>query len=184
MNKSEDLKYPVIRNYKQYYQYCEILESLLEEKNQTNKIEDEIDLLTVLIEKYDDEQTSRSTLDPVQLLYTFMAEHNMSASDLSKKLDVGKSYISEILNYKKSFSKDIIRGLAKLFKVKQEAFNREYPLLAQKIIKPGKTKYASKKSNSYSVNDTAIYKSVQDAKEVRAIKKSKQNVKAKVRAKI
>ena len=84
MNKVEVLKYHVIRNLEQYNQYCEILESLLEEENQTNQIEEEIDLLTALIEKYDDEHTSFSSLDPVKLLYSFMAEHNMSASDLLK----------------------------------------------------------------------------------------------------
>lgn len=184
MNKNVALKYRVIQNYKQYNQYCEILESLLEEKHQTNQIEDEIDLLTVLIEKYDDEQTTLSTLDPVQLLHSLMADHNMSASDLSKKLDVGKSYISEILNYKKSFSKDIIRGLAKLFKVRQEAFNREYPLRAQKIINPGRTKHTSNKSHTYSVIEKMIHKNVQEEKQVFAIKKSNQKVKAKIRAKI
>ncbi|MBL0340265.1 MAG: helix-turn-helix domain-containing protein [Bacteroidetes bacterium] len=184
MNKNVALKYRVIQNYKQYNQYCEILESLLEENKQTIQIEDEIDLLTVLIEKYDDEQTTQSALDPVQLLYSFMADQNMNASDLSKKLDVGKSYLSEILNYKKSFPKEIIRRLATLFNVKQEAFNREYLLRTQKITNPGKTKHASNKSHTYSVNEKMIHKNVQEEKEVYAIKKSKQKVKAKVKAKI
>lgn len=179
MNKIEVLKYRVIRNLKQYNQYCEILESLLNEKNKTTQIEEEIDLLTALIEKYDDENTSSSALDPVQLLYSFMAEHSLSATDLAKKLGVGKSYISEILNYKKSFSKDIIRELAKLFKVKQEAFNKEYPLFAQKIINTGKTKPASKKPITYSVHSKAIYQNVQEEKAVLANKKSKRSVKVK-----
>jgi HTH-type transcriptional regulator / antitoxin HigA len=145
MNEIEVLKYYVIRNIKQYNQYCEILESLLEEKNHTNQIEEEIDLLTALIEKFDDEHSSFSTLDPVQLLCSLMAEHNLSATDLSKKIGVGKSYISEILNYKKSFSKDIIRELATLFNIRQEAFNKEYPLLAKKTVNPGKAKPGSAK---------------------------------------
>ena len=183
MNKVEVLKYHVIRNLEQYNQYCEILESLLEEENQTNQIEEEIDLLTALIEKYDDEHTSFSSLDPVKLLYSFMAEHNMSASDLSKKLGVGKSYISEILNYKKAFSKDIIRGLAKLFKIRQEAFNKEYPLRTQKIINTRQHQLSSKKSNSNKVSVKAIYRNTQKEKEVFAKKKSKQKVMARVRVK-
>lgn len=176
MNKIEVLKYRVIRNLKQYNQYCEILESLLEEKNQTNQIEEEIDLLTALIEKFDDERTSLATLDPVHLLSSFMAEHNMSASELAKHLDVGKSYISEILNYKKSFSKDIIRRLAKLFKVKQEAFNKEYPLIVPKVVRPGKSKLTSKKSRAYAVHPKGTYKSKQKEKEFTSRKSEQQFV--------
>ena len=45
-------------------------------------------------------------------------------------LGVSKSFISEILHYKKGFSKESIRKLAEYFKVKQELFNRPYKLIS------------------------------------------------------
>jgi len=45
---------------------------------------------------------------------------------------VSPGLISNIINYKKGFSKEIIRELASLFKLSQEAFNRHYSL----VVKP------------------------------------------------
>jgi HTH-type transcriptional regulator/antitoxin HigA len=52
----------------------------------------------------------------------------MKAVDLAKSLSVSKSLVSDILNYRRGFSKDIIRELATRFKVNQELFNRPYEL--------------------------------------------------------
>lgn len=52
-----------------------------------------------------------------------MKEHGLKAKDMVDILNIDKGYVSDILNYKKDFSKDIIRKLAKHFKVSQEAFN-------------------------------------------------------------
>jgi HTH-type transcriptional regulator/antitoxin HigA len=43
-------------------------------------------------------------------------------------LGVSKGLISDILNYKKGLSKEIIRTLSNYFKLSQEAFNRPYKL--------------------------------------------------------
>jgi HTH-type transcriptional regulator/antitoxin HigA len=59
-----------------------------------------------------------------------MAERGMKAKDLVEILNVSKGLISDILNYKKGFSKEIIRGLSAYFKVSQEAFNRPYKLVS------------------------------------------------------
>jgi len=57
-----------------------------------------------------------------------MAEHHLKPKDLINILDLSKGYVSEILNYKKGLSKDVIRKLAAYFAVSQEGFNREYKL--------------------------------------------------------
>jgi HTH-type transcriptional regulator/antitoxin HigA len=59
-----------------------------------------------------------------------MNNHQLKAKDLVDMLGVSKSYVSEILNYRKGFSKVVIRKLASHFKVSQEAFNRSYVLKA------------------------------------------------------
>jgi HTH-type transcriptional regulator/antitoxin HigA len=57
-----------------------------------------------------------------------MEEQQLKATDLVELLGVSKGYVSEILNYKKGMSKEVIRKLAARFKVSHEAFNRVYAL--------------------------------------------------------
>lgn len=126
----ETLKYTIIKNKEQYYLYCNILESLTDIEEKDTNTEDEIDLLTLLIEKYDEEHNTFNQVDPIRLLRSFMDDHQLSATALSALLDVSKGYVSDILNYKKGLSKEVIRKLAEHFKVRQDAFNRPYPLKA------------------------------------------------------
>ena len=83
----------------------------------------------LLIEKWDEGHNNFDDLDPVQLLRSLMDEHKMKAKDLVDILDISKGYVSDILNYKKGLSKDVIRELAEHFKISQEAFNRPYKLV-------------------------------------------------------
>ena len=123
----ETLKYTVIKSKSHYDEYCRILEELLA-KEENGTLNDEIDLLTVLIEKWDEEHNTFEDLDPVELLQYLMNEKDIKAKDLASILNVSKGLISDILNYKKGFSKDIIRCLSDYFKISQEALNRPYPL--------------------------------------------------------
>jgi len=125
----EVLKYKVISNKAQYIDYCKKLETLIFSQVKNKNLNDEIALLTLLIEKWDSEHTIFNELDPVQLLTSFMNSHNIKAKDLVTLLGISKSYVSEILNYKKGFSKSVIRSLSTYFKVSQEAFNRPYDLI-------------------------------------------------------
>lgn len=125
----ETLKYKIVRNKTQYKQYCKQLEELLDRGSKSKAVNDEIDLLTLLIEKWDEEHNTFEDVDPIKLLHSFMADHNMRAKDLVDLLEVSKGYVSDILHYKKGLSKDVIRKLAERFKVNQEAFNRPYKLI-------------------------------------------------------
>lgn len=124
---STDLKYKVIRNRVQYDDYCKALEILLTLKS-NSEVQDEIDLLTLLIETFDEAHNTFTELDPIALLRSFMAEHYLKPQQLVALLEVSKGYVSDILNYKKGLSKEVIRKLATHFKVRQEAFNRPYKL--------------------------------------------------------
>lgn len=121
------LKYTVIKDIDQYTNYCDILEELLlQDKRET---EEEVELLTLLIEKWDDEHTTFNDADPIELLKALMREHDLKAKDLVAILDLSKGTISKNLNYRKGLSKETIRILADYFKVNQEAFNRPYKLI-------------------------------------------------------
>lgn len=124
-----DLKYTVIKDKEQYNTYCDKLEELvLREDGET---EDEIELLTLLIEKWDNEQGTLSDKDPIEMLKALMNENHLKAKDLVEIVGLSKGTISKILNYHTGLSKQTIRKLSAHFKVSQEAFNRPYQLKNQ-----------------------------------------------------
>lgn len=123
------LKYKVIANKNQYKKYCDLLDKLIFSGAKDMNTKDEIALVTLLIEKWDAEHISYTELDPVQLLRSFLRDHKLKAKDLVAILGISKGYVSDILNYKKGLSKEVIRKLANYFKVSQEAFNRTYKLV-------------------------------------------------------
>lgn len=123
----ETLKITIIKSKEQYETYCNNLENLivLDDKS----VQDEIDLLSLLIEKWDSEHNSLNDLNPIELLKALMTEHNLIAKDLLEILGLSKGTVSKILNYNKGLSKDSIRKLSDYFKISQEAFNRPYRLI-------------------------------------------------------
>lgn len=131
---SASLKYTVIKSRDQYNEYCRKLEDLASQPSHMDDeaIQQEVELLTVLIEKWDAQNTPQPDVDPVELLKILMKEHRLKAKDLVQILGVSKGLVSSILNYKKGMSKTIIRILAAHFKVSQEAFNRPYSLVKSK----------------------------------------------------
>lgn len=127
----ETLKYSVIKSKRQYAAYCKSLEELVTGNDKSKGVKDEIELLTLLIEKWDQDYSSFEDVDPVTLLKSLMQEKKISSIELAGILNVSKGLVSDILNYKKGISKEVIRGLADYFKVSHEAFNRQYDLKIQ-----------------------------------------------------
>ena len=111
----ETLKFTVIKDKKQYNSYCKTLEQLLISEGEN--VQDEIELLTLLIEKWDDEHNTFNDADPIELLKYLMDDHHLKAKDLVEILDISKGTISKILNYHKGLSKDTIRQLSEYFNV-------------------------------------------------------------------
>jgi HTH-type transcriptional regulator / antitoxin HigA len=123
------LKYKVIKSKTQYKEYSNVLEQLVFSGSKDRNTKEEIALLTLLIEKWDAENNTFDEADPIRLLHSLMDDHDMKAKNLVELLDISKGYISDILNYKKGLSKDVIRKLSGHFKISQEAFNRPYKLI-------------------------------------------------------
>lgn len=61
----------------------------------------------------------------------------MRPKDLVPILKIRKGLVSDILNYKKGLSKEIIRILSAHLKISQEAFNRNYNLKRTTKAKSG-----------------------------------------------
>ena len=119
-------QYKIIRTRKQYFQYCNILEKLV--KTNKKKDHDDIELLTLVIKKWDEENLPKLDSDPIQLIKALMQENQLKATDLAKILEVNKSTVSRILSYQKGLSKNSIRILSVHFAIAQEALNQPYKL--------------------------------------------------------
>ncbi len=123
------MNYRIIKTEAQYNEYCDRLHGLVMDKS-TRDSED-VELLTLLIEKWDSENIELSDFDPVQLIKELMKQNGLNSSDLGDILNLSKGTISKMLNYQKGLSKETIRNLASHFKLSQEAFNRSYKLKNQ-----------------------------------------------------
>ena len=123
----ETLKFTIIKSKEQYDNYCNIMEELVIHENKN--AEDEIDMLTLLIEKWDNEHSTLKDADPIEILKELMAEQDLKSKDLVNLLGLSKGTISKMLNYTMGLSKETIRHLSDYFKVSQETFNRPYKLI-------------------------------------------------------
>jgi HTH-type transcriptional regulator/antitoxin HigA len=126
--KVETLPYKVIKTETQYFKYCDKLEELTDSGSKSKTVQDEIELLTLLIEKYDEEHNTFDEADPIEILKSLMKEHKMKSVHLADLLGVSEGLVSDMLKYKKGLSKETIRILSERFKLNQQAFNRPYKL--------------------------------------------------------
>jgi HTH-type transcriptional regulator/antitoxin HigA len=100
-------------------------------RKKTKDQQDAVELLTLLIGKWDEEHDTFSDADPVELLIYLMKENKVKAITLAKELEVSKSLISDIIHYRRGLSREMIRKLAERFRVSQELFNKPYELVSQ-----------------------------------------------------
>ena len=98
------LKYKIIKTREQYDEYCKVLEQLLDSDTRDKQTEEEEELLTFLIEKWDAEHNTLGDVDPVSLIKYLMKENSLKPKDMIIILGISKSLVSEILNYKKIVS--------------------------------------------------------------------------------
>jgi len=124
------MKYKRIYSLKQYNEYCNEYERLV--MKDAKKYTDEIDLLELLIEDFDNRTIEsigkNEDMNPVEILQYLMEENKLSKAALARQLNVSRQLITEIVNYKRNISKKMITKLSERFKMKPIAFSREYEL--------------------------------------------------------
>lgn len=124
----KNLIYSIIKNRKQYDSYCELLESLTE--NYTTQNDDKIELLSYLIQKFNDEQTEKYllNLNPVELLIDLLLENKISQKELSLRIKVSPQLINDIIKYRREITKNIALKLGEEFNLNFYAFLKPYKL--------------------------------------------------------
>lgn len=122
------LTYTIIKNRNQYNKYCDQLGNLTE--NYKVQYEDEVELLSFLIQKYNDEETEKYllNLNPVELLIDLLSENKLSQKELSQRINVSPQLINDITKYRREITKSMALKLAEEFSLNFYAFLKPYKL--------------------------------------------------------
>ncbi len=131
--QTQPLQYKPVKSMAQYKSYESYLEKLLWIKDKSETDKESIALLISLIEKWDADHSTKSQVipkapprDPILALDNLMKEFKINPSDLATTLGISQSGISDILNYRKELSEELIAKLSQRFKVSQEVFSKTY----------------------------------------------------------
>ena len=90
-----------------------------------SKESDELEILSILVEKYEDENYKIDLPDPIEAIKFRMEALGLAQSDLSEYLGY-KSRASEILNKKRKLSLAMIRSLNEKLNIPLESLVRDY----------------------------------------------------------
>lgn len=88
---------------------------------------DEAEILSLLIENYENEHYPIAAPDPIEAIKIRMEELNMRQKDLVGIIG-GKSRVSEILNRKKRLTVDMIRELEQILQISASVLVNNYQL--------------------------------------------------------
>lgn len=113
-----------IRSEKDYNKALERLESIFDAKLGT-KEGDELDILSILIDKYENEYFPIGMPDPVEAIKFRMEQMGMKQKDLIALIGF-KSRVSEILNRKRKLTLDMVRKLSKALHIPTDVLIQEY----------------------------------------------------------
>jgi HTH-type transcriptional regulator/antitoxin HigA len=88
---------------------------------------DEAEVLSLLVENYENEHYSIDAPDPIEAIKIRMEELNMRQKDLVGIIG-GKSRVSEILNRKKRLTVEMIRELERILQISASVLVNNYQL--------------------------------------------------------
>ncbi len=115
-----------IKSEKDYKNALNRLYELFEAKNGTKK-SDEADILSILINDYEQKYHFIDAPDPIEAIKIRMEEMNIKQIDLVPAIG-GKSSVSEILNKKRKLTIDMIRNLANVLNLSPRLLITDYQI--------------------------------------------------------
>jgi HTH-type transcriptional regulator/antitoxin HigA len=120
-NLLEETKPEVIHGEEENRRTIELLESLTAKEQPTEAEKKLIDLLTVLIEQFEDQHYPVVGVGPLDIIRHLMEEHQLRQKDLAEVFGT-ESIVSDVLNGKRELNKDHIKRLSERFHVSPEIF--------------------------------------------------------------
>ena len=115
-----------IKTEEDYYKALARLEMIFDSPINT-KEGDEADILSLLIENYEDKFYPIEAPDPIEAIKIRMEEMDYKQKDLVGHIG-GKSRVSEILNRKKKLTVEMIRKLTEMLNLPSEILIQDYQL--------------------------------------------------------
>lgn len=116
-------------DHKKAVQRLEFLTDNGEAGNISDVEEMEIEYLSGLIETYEEKHFVIGQPNPVEYLKYVLENKNMKQQDLVNLLGISKGALSNILNYRKKLSIEMIRALHKRLKIPYDILMQDYELL-------------------------------------------------------
>lgn len=113
-----------IRNENDYQNALNRLEEIFDAKKGTEDV-DELEILSILIDRYENEQFPIGMPDPIEAIKFRMEQMGMKQKDLAEVVGF-KSRVSEILNKKRKLTLDMIRKLNTTLHIPTEVLIQDY----------------------------------------------------------
>ncbi len=121
------MEWKVIKTKKEYTTAMARLEIIFDAKSNT-PIGDELELLTLLIEKYEEEKYPIDMPDPIEAIKFRMEQLGYQQKDLAEAIGL-KSRVSELLNKKRKLTLSMIRNLHESIGIPTDVLIRDYDLV-------------------------------------------------------
>lgn len=116
-----------IHNEKDYQQALDRLALLFDAKRGTEE-GDELEILSILIDTYENEHFPIDMPDPIEAIKFRMEQMGMQQKDLAEVVGF-KSRVSEILNKKRKLTLEMIRNINNTLGIPTEVLVRNYELI-------------------------------------------------------
>ena len=118
------MKITPIKTEKDYQKALERLELVFDAKKGTKK-GDELEILSILIDKYENEKFPIEMPDPIEAIKFRMEQMGMKQKDLVELVGF-KSRVSEIMNRKRKLTLDMIRKLNTTLHIPTDVLVQDY----------------------------------------------------------
>lgn len=115
-----------IKTKKDYYVTLNEIETLFEAKPNTPE-GDRLDVLTTLVEVYEEKHYSIPKPDPIEAIFYYLESRGLSRKDLEPCIG-SRARVSEVLNRKRGLSIEMIRKLHKKLGIPAEVLIKPYKL--------------------------------------------------------
>ena len=115
-----------VKNKRDYNKALERVDKLMDSRKGTPEF-DELEILSILVERYEDEHTPIDYPDPIEAIHFYMEQNDLRPRDLVSYIG-SRSKVSEVLNKKRPLSIKMIRSLTKYLKIPASILINEYSL--------------------------------------------------------
>ena len=115
----------ILKTETEYEDALKRVETIMDQDSPSNEDLDEMELLVLLIEKYEEEHYPISSPDPVEYLKFIMDKDGLTKKDMVKYIG-SPSKVSEVLSYKVKLSLNMIHNLNEGLGIPLEILSRPY----------------------------------------------------------